>query len=421
MFSMLPRNLFFSGVIFVSVVGTGLSSVPVPSADVPRAWEANAFLPLTESRIDVLPESEQAVWRKYVAVSRQIARAVSVPKESELALVKPLEVAPHTGGSYSKGLKEIAAGKSYSTHAAQVLADNVVSWQAASGGWTKSNDYSTARPAGKQAVSDVWGRGTFDNDATITELRYLAQVIQAASDAKRAAAWKESFLRGLQYIFNAQYPNGGYPQIYPLVGGYHDAITYNDNAMEHVLELLADVAAAGNGFVFVTAGQRAEAGRRLALGIECVLKTQIVEPSGRRTVWGQQHDMLTLKPCAARNFEPIAATVSESVSLVRFLMKLPIKEPSVESAVADATAWLEKVALRDVVWDRSTLPSKLVRSSGAGALWARFYEIGTDKPVFGDRDRMIYYEVGEISAERQKGYAWFGNWASSTLAAYKKR
>ena len=39
---------------------------------------------------------------------------------------------------------------------------------------------------------------------------------------ERARPWRAAFQRGLEYIFAAQYPNGGFPQIYPLAGGYHD-------------------------------------------------------------------------------------------------------------------------------------------------------------------------------------------------------
>jgi PelA/Pel-15E family pectate lyase len=241
-------------------------------------------------------------------------------------------------------------------------------------------------------------------------------VIAVAGDDKRTEVWRATFLRGLRYIFAAQYPNGGFPQIYPLGGGYHDAITYNDNAMGRVLDLLREIAAGRAEFGFVPEEQRAEAACRFELGIDCVLKSQIVEPSGRRTVWGQQHDMLTLKPCAARNFEPIAASAAESVGLVKLLTGLQTPSEEVANSVNDAVAWFEKVAIRDTVWTKHHLEAQL----GAEPLWSRLYEIGTDKPVFGDRDRTIHYDVSEISAERQRGYAWFGTWPATTLLEHKK-
>ena len=90
--------------------------------------------------------------------------------------------------------------------------------------------------------------GTFDNDATITQLRFLAKVI--AADPQRGGAFRSSFLRGLDYIFAAQYPNGGWPQVWPLEGGYHDAITINDDAMLNILTLLSDVCGGTNEFSF---------------------------------------------------------------------------------------------------------------------------------------------------------------------------
>ena len=82
---------------------------------------------------------------------------------------------------------------------------------------------------------------TFDNDSTYSELRYLAEVAAAGGETRRVDAWRQAFLRGLDYVFAAQYPNGGWPQIYPLAGSYHDDITFNDDAMIHLLTLLRDI------------------------------------------------------------------------------------------------------------------------------------------------------------------------------------
>ncbi len=116
------------------------------------------------------------------------------------------------------------------------------------------------------------------------------------------SAYRAAFLRGLDYIFAAQYPNGGWPQVWPLQGGYHDAITYNDDAMLNVLTLLRDVSGTNSEFAFVPEKYRTRAAASLQRGIACMLATQIVV-DGRRTVWCQQHDALTLQPASARNYE----------------------------------------------------------------------------------------------------------------------
>lgn len=414
---MLLRNLFFKPLLS-AVLSTCLFPAILNAAVPSQPWPKDAFLPLVDARIASLPETEQVAWRKYLEVSRRESKAVPAVTEPEFSPMQPLKEPLH-GAAHSKGLKANGDAAWYASAEAWAQADRVVEWQSAAGGWSKSNDYSIS-PSEKKAKPDAWSAGTFDNNATILEMRFLVRVIASARGEKRAAAWEASFLRGLQYIFNAQYPNGGFPQIYPLAGGYHDAITYNDNAMIRVLELLQDVAAGGTDYAFVPEEKRAEAARRFGLGIECVLKTQIVEESGRRTVWCQQHDMLTLKPCAARNFEPIAASTGESVSLVKLLMRLPKSSPEIASAIDAAVVWFEKVAIHNQVLDRQSPQRHLVPENGAKPLWARMYEIGTDKPIFGDRDRTIHYELGEISSERQRGYAWYGEWPDTILKEYQK-
>jgi PelA/Pel-15E family pectate lyase len=40
-------------------------------------------------------------------------------------------------------------------------------------------------------------------------------------------------------------------------------------------------------------------------------------------------------------------------------------------------------------------------------LWARFYEIGTNRPIFGGRDAVIRYSLAEVEPERRAGYRWY--------------
>ncbi len=83
--------------------------------------------------------------------------------------------------------------------------------------------------------------GTLDNDATNTELHFLAR-LSAALPGHDGDPYRAGFLRGMRYLLNAQFPNGGWPQVWPLEGGYHDAITFNDDAVTESAELLTDAA-----------------------------------------------------------------------------------------------------------------------------------------------------------------------------------
>jgi len=393
-----------------------LAAPAAMAADPPRSWPPDPFAPVTPERIATLPGPEQARWMAYWQCSTNLiakSPAVVVPDFSPLT-PQPVRSRP---ALYFKGLRLDAPPAWYTNDEAQAMADRVVDWQTVPGAWTKGTDYTKPRPATNNAA-DLWSNGTFDNEATTTEMRFLALVLTANPKAPQAAAWRKSFLRGLDYIFAAQYPNGGFPQVYPLVGGYHDSVTFNDGVMLRVLALLRDVASEKPGFAFVTPIMAQQAQQRLDLGLGCVLATRLKAANGRRTVWSSQCDALTLQPCAARNFEPAAAAAWESAELAKFLMSLPEPKPELMAAMDDAMAWFRRTAISNITWGRFTNNAQVVFSPGAPLLWARLYELDTDRPIFGDRDRTIHYAVGELSNERRLGYTWYGNWPASALDLY---
>ena len=61
-------------------------------------------------------------------------------------------------------------------------------------------------------------------------------------------------------------------------------------------------------------------------------------------------------------------------------------------------------------WDRI-----VVQDSSAPSMWARFYEIETNKPLFCSRDGAPKYQLSEISHERRTGYSWLGYYVDSLL------
>jgi PelA/Pel-15E family pectate lyase len=61
---------------------------------------------------------------------------------------------------------------------------------------------------------------------------------------------------------------------------------------------------------------------------------------------------------------------------------------------------------------------KLVPTPGSGPTWARYYELGTDRPIFGDRDKTIHDTVNELSLERRNGYGWYRDTPKRVLDRY---
>lgn len=305
----------------------------------------------------------------------------------------------------------------YATAEARGVAANILQYQDPSGGWPKNTDM-TAPPSTKFLAADNASHRapTIDNKATTTQLAYLAQVVTATSDAALRAA----FERGLDYLLAAQYPSGGWPQFYPLVPGYYTHITYNDNAMANVLIVLRDVAQGKPPYGFVDEARRNRAAAAVKKGVDCILRTQ-VKQDGKLTAWCAQHDETTLAPAWARNFEPPTLSGGESVGLVKFLMGLDRPSPEVIAAVEGAVAWLEAVQIRglrieDFTGADGKPDNRAVADPAAPPRWARFYELGTNRPVFTGRDKVIHYDFNEIERERRTGYGYLGDWPANLLA-----
>jgi PelA/Pel-15E family pectate lyase len=300
----------------------------------------------------------------------------------------------------------------YSSAEALRIADNVLLYQRDSGGWPKNVDMGkpfdeAERPTllAQKKETD----STIDNGATYTQLSFLARVYTKTQQER----YRESFLKGLDYLFKAQYPNGGWPQFYPDLSGYYKHITYNDDAMIGVMKLLRDVAARKPNYAFVDETRRDKAASAVEKGIECILKTQVVV-NGRRTVWCAQHDEVTLAPAPARKYELVSLSGGESVGIVRFLMSINDPSPAIIDAIDSAIAWFEQTQLKGIKWTEKSDASQpggidrvVVQDSKAGPLWARFYEIGSNRPVFVGRDSIVKYSVAEIEHERRVGYAWY--------------
>jgi PelA/Pel-15E family pectate lyase len=296
------------------------------------------------------------------------------------------------------------------------VADNLLLYQREVGGWPKNIDMA-APLSEKERAALLKQKGetgneaaaTIDNGATFTQLEFLARVYTAQKQGRH----RDSFIKGLDYLLAAQYENGGWPQYYPLRKGYYAHITYNDNAMVGVLELLRDVVRRKPDYVFVDEARRLKSEKAVERGVECILKTQ-VKVDGQLTVWGAQHDEVTLAPAPARKFEPVSLASRESVAVTRFLMGVERPDARVVEAIESAVAWFRASQLSGIRWvekeDKSQpggFERTVVKDPQAPPLWARFNEIGTNRPVFEGRDGVVRYSVLEIEAERRNGYGWY--------------
>jgi PelA/Pel-15E family pectate lyase len=300
------------------------------------------------------------------------------------------------------------------------LAEKMLLYQLPIGGWGKQlNDKSVVNynlPIDKNLLKKIKETGddhaTIDNNATSREINGL---IKAYNEIKNPQYLK-SAEKGISYLLLMQYSNGGFPQYYPNTGLYRKQVTYNDNAMINALSVLYNVAEGKNGFDVVDLKLKEKSKIAVQKGIECILKTQVLQ-KGNPTIWADQYNEITLQPDKARAFEPISLATGESVGIVRFLMIQPVT-PEIEKSVKSAINWFKQNKIEGYSYNVTKQNGKTIRvlaEEKNSVIWARFYDVNTNKPIFGDRDGSVKYNYNEVSEERRNGYSWFGDFADKLI------
>ena len=379
--------------------------------------------PVTLSRLSELPTAEQPAWRAYVERSRTNALVDQAAVHAEVVAHKMTNALRAPSGGELK-LSAKAGDAWYAGSEAKQLADAVLSYQTPTGGWSKHTGFSQGRrlPGMQWTSQNEPGQpahyvATFDNGATTEQMYFLANMWHAT---KREDC-KTGFIKGLKFIFAAQFPNGGWPQVYPLEGGYHDDITFNDDAMTHVLELLQGIKNNAPEFAFLDDAQRQQVTGALAAGILCVLKLQIMQ-NGTKTAWCSQYDALTLQPSSARKMEPATLSGLESAQLLKFLMTITNPAPEIVAGIESGLKWLEAVKITGMA--RTNVNGKTSYEPDAASTeiyWARFYDLKTNKPLFPGRDGVTYETFAAMAAKNKIGYDYYSTQPGSIVTNGQKK
>ncbi len=112
---------------------------------------------------------------------------------------------------------------------------------------------------------------TFDNGGSYAQIAYLAK----AYSITHTETYKAAVLKGLDYILAAQYPNGGWPQYYPLENNYSRYITFNDDAYIGIMKVLKNIADGKADYSFLDKAWRSKMETAYQKGLDCILQTQI--------------------------------------------------------------------------------------------------------------------------------------------------
>ncbi len=362
----------------------------------------------------------------------------------------------------------------YATDEAAEVAEKVLDAQLPSGGWFKNIPWHRMSEKNLQDLArhKEIGSSIFDNNATTTEMQFLAKVYAARPDKR----YKKAVDRAFRLIEEAQYDNGGWPMFYPLTPACYEAhgiddpvsgknyignINFNDDAIVNILHILKQIYEGDPLWApLIDKKQQAAAKAMFYKGIQCILDCQIdgsyeqyvlyETASGkvlgdRRTgdaplaVWCAQHDAETLEPAQARAYEFPSYSGSESVSILELLMEvdpkdIPADYPAmwerIVRSVTAGVAWFDAHRIPDLDYVAITKEGEwvdrtIVPKAGARNLWARFYELTTDRPIFGMYNFVRLYSIDELTAGRRMGYGWYTKnpeqMIESSYPAWKKK
>jgi PelA/Pel-15E family pectate lyase len=205
------------------------------------------------------------------------------------------------------------------------------------------------------------GNATFDDDTTAGATRFLLRLYTKTLDPK----YRPALIRALNFILQAQYPNGGWPQRYPLSHDFpHDGhpdytsfYTFNDEVISNNIYLLLEAYERFGNEEYRQAARR---------GMDFYILSQRPRPQAG---WAQQYDM-DMNPAWARSYEPPALMTGQTMENIRDLEKfyLITGDRRYLEPIPGAIQWLKDSVI-------NTDPSK-------NFTHAIFYEPGTNQAIY---------------------------------------
>jgi len=282
---------------------------------------------------------------------------------------------PSVGECFLRAYR-ITGSKQYLTAATD--AARALAWgQRTAGGWDHRVDVAHLDVSSKTAIRKD-GRCTFDDNISQGALSFLMSMDEVIDEP-----WlRDAIELGLDFMMKSQFENGAWPQWYPLIGSYHDCYTFNDNAINDCINVMLKAHRIYGNKEYLQTAKR---------GGDFIILSQLPRP---QSGWAQQysHD---LKPAWARSFEPPGVCSAASIRNIRTLIDLYLytKDNKYLEPIPLALEWLENSKIGD---DK----------------WARLYEEGSNKPVYGDREDgyKLHYVYEKISEHERTSYAWQGEY-----------
>ena len=286
---------------------------------------------------------------------------------------------PTVGMAYLKAWE--ATGDKYYLAAARETAESLAYGQLKSGGWTQKIDFNPrSKEAGQYRNGKSHPKGknnsSFDDGQSQSAMRFMINC-DAALGFKHKGI-HDSAMYAMRALINAQFPNGGFPQVWtgpvskqPVIKAsfprydwrtegrlknYWDYYTLNDGVAGYIAPVLIDAKRIYQNDIYDQALRK--------LG-DFLILAQMPEP---QPAWAQQYGY-NMHPIWARRFEPpaISARESEDVMLTLMTIYKQTGDKKYLSPIPKALAYLK----------RSLLPV---------GRQARYYELQNNKPLYMNRE-----------------------------------
>jgi hypothetical protein len=296
------------------------------------------------------------------------------PKDADTIEVQPPGT-PAVGQSFLRVYR--ATGHPAALEAARAAAEALIAGQNQHGGWDHTIDFAHLD---NETVS-------FDDNQTQSAISFLLALNQVVSDERLASATR----RALDMMLKTQLQNGGWPHMYPPRGNYHDYATFNDAGINDCVR------------VMIEAHQLDPKNPDLLKSLRRVARfIMIAQQPPPQSGWAQQYNEF-LQPAWARTFEPASLSPAESVRVIDTLIELylALGDTTLLEPIPDALRWLNETRLPN-------------------GKWARFVELGTNKPLYYDRGRIRVNSIEELHPERRTGYG-YENDLAAPLATVTRR
>ncbi len=253
-----------------------------------------------------------------------------------------------------------ATGEQLYLDHARTVANALVWGQRPEGGWNYNIDFEVNGLDAyyEEYFSKRWGwqehtknenNSTFDDEVTQAATLFLLRLYDTTLDP----AYRAPLFKALDFILESQYPNGGWPQRYPLRNDYTAAYTFNDGAIfNNIIVLLEAYDRLGR-------PEFLEAARR---GMDFFIISQLPTPQAG---WAQQYGR-DMQPTRGRKFELAtvsAGQTSDNITDLFTIYKATGDRRYLEP-ISKALDWLDASAI------------------GPNGLYTYFYEAGTNRPIY---------------------------------------